>query len=234
MRLVIGCLLLAMPALAQLDSAALRAKFGEPLPRETFHVPPGFDLAVDYNAYNEVCQLEVPAEMPPAPDVTGPSNPTQEMQNFLANLAPESVRAEKLSGGQGKIIVRFKTAGCEPTPQPPEAAQLDSAVLRAKFGEPLHRETFRVRPEVEIAADYGASGQVCRIQVPPLAEYDREDVLAELVPDALRGQEIGRMMEQMGMAWVSIVEYERVTITEAGHGDTRDATNVRFKVEGCR
>jgi hypothetical protein len=34
MRLAVGCLLFALPALAQLDSAALRAKFGAPLNRE--------------------------------------------------------------------------------------------------------------------------------------------------------------------------------------------------------
>lgn len=34
--------------LRQLDSAQLRVKFGRPLDREVFRVPPGFDLVVDY------------------------------------------------------------------------------------------------------------------------------------------------------------------------------------------
>ena len=76
MRLALGCLLLALPALAQLDSATLRAKFGAPLNRETFHMPQGFDLTVDYGAGNQVCKLAVPAEMPPQPDVSGPFNAT--------------------------------------------------------------------------------------------------------------------------------------------------------------
>jgi hypothetical protein len=45
--LAVCCLLLALPALAQLDSYTLRAKFGAPLNRETFHLPEGFDLTVD-------------------------------------------------------------------------------------------------------------------------------------------------------------------------------------------
>ena len=38
----------------------------------------------------------------------------------------------------------------------------------------------------------------------------------------------------MGPAWASFVEYEHVTIAETGHGDTRNATAVRFKTEGCK
>ena len=65
------CLLaLAFPAYAQLDSAQLRAKLGSPLRRETFRVPPGFDLVVDYAADNQVCKLQVPALMPT--DADGP------------------------------------------------------------------------------------------------------------------------------------------------------------------
>jgi hypothetical protein len=139
MRLALGYLLLALPALAQLDSAALRAKFGAPLNRETFHMPQGFDLTVDYGGRNQVCRLEVPAEMPPQPNASGPFNPTQQMQDFLADLVPNSVR----------------------------------------------------------------------------------------------GKELSRMMEQMGLAWASIVEYEHATIVETGHGDTRNPTTVRFKTEGC-
>ncbi len=78
MRLDVGCLLLALPALAQLDSASLRAKFGVPLNRETFHMPQRFNLTVDYGAANQVCKLEVPAEMPPQPNASGPFNPCGE------------------------------------------------------------------------------------------------------------------------------------------------------------
>jgi hypothetical protein len=95
MRLALGCLLLALPALAQLDSAALRAKFGTPLHRETYHVPRGFDLIVDYGAENQVCKLEVHA-LPPREDRSGPYNPKQEMEAFLLDLVPSSMRGKEL------------------------------------------------------------------------------------------------------------------------------------------
>jgi len=96
-RFFLCCLLFALPAAAQLDSAALRAKFGAPLNRETFHMPQGFDLIVDYGAGNQVCKLEVPSEMPPQPDVSGTFNPKQQMQDFLADLVPDSIRGKELS-----------------------------------------------------------------------------------------------------------------------------------------
>lgn len=116
----------------------------------------------------------------------------------------------------------------------PALAQLDSSTLRAKFGQPLNRETFRVRAGLDLAVDYGASGQVCTIEIPVLqTPKDTEAFLAELVPDSMRGKEISRMTEMFGMAWLSFVEYEHVTIVESGHGDTRNPTTVRFKTEGC-
>ena len=51
-------LVLTLPAFAQIDSAQLRDKFGAPLSRETFRVPLGFDLVVDYGAGNQVCSCK--------------------------------------------------------------------------------------------------------------------------------------------------------------------------------
>jgi hypothetical protein len=86
MRLALGCLLLALPALAQLDSSAMRAKFGPPLNRETFHVRAGLDIAVDYGANQQVCAIEIPVL------------PTQnDTEAFLGELIPASVRGKELS-----------------------------------------------------------------------------------------------------------------------------------------
>jgi hypothetical protein len=98
-RLAVCCLLLALPALAQLDSAALRAKYGGPLHRETFHLPRGFDLIVDYGAENQVCKLEVPAEMPLPEGASGAYDPKQDMQAFLLNLVPASMRGKEVTRG---------------------------------------------------------------------------------------------------------------------------------------
>jgi hypothetical protein len=138
-RFVLCCVLFALPAAAQLDSAALRAKYGAPLHRETFHLPRGFDLIVDYGGRNQVCRLEVPAEMPRQPNAAGPFNPTQQMQDFLADLVPASMRGKELNRGMTQMslawasiveyehativetghgdtrnptTVRFKTEGC--------------------------------------------------------------------------------------------------------------------------
>ncbi len=52
--------LLSTTAFAQLDSSALRAKLGQPVNRETFHMPAGFDLIVDYGMTGQVCRIGGP------------------------------------------------------------------------------------------------------------------------------------------------------------------------------
>jgi hypothetical protein len=81
---------------AQLDSSALRAKFGTPRNRETFHMPSGFDLIVDYGVSNQVCKLELPALMPTNETVRRSSEMKQRMYEFLADLVPGSMRGKEL------------------------------------------------------------------------------------------------------------------------------------------
>jgi hypothetical protein len=95
--------------MAQLDSAALRAKFGAPLHRETFQLPRGFDLTVDYGADNQVCQLEVPAEMPPPEGQSGAYDTEQDMQAFLLDLVPASMRGKEVARGL-KVIGGFSVS----------------------------------------------------------------------------------------------------------------------------
>ena len=106
MRLKLNCLLcflaLALPGSAQLDLAQLRAKLGAPLSREVFHVPPGFDLVVDYGAGNQVCRLQVPALMPTDAKVQNADDMRQKMHAFLAELVPDSIRGKELQRSQGQ------------------------------------------------------------------------------------------------------------------------------------
>ena len=44
-------------------------------------------------------------------------------------------------------------------------AQMDTSTLRAKYGEPLARETFKVRPNIEAVVNYGTGHQVCKIEM---------------------------------------------------------------------
>jgi len=89
-----------LPVFAQLDSSTLRAKLGQPLNQETFHMPAGFDLIVDYGTGTTlVCRLEVPAMMPrdPAAKISNTTELKQRMYDFLADLVPASERGK---GGQ--------------------------------------------------------------------------------------------------------------------------------------
>jgi|ERR1700693_4096168 len=78
----ICCLGFALPAVAQLDSSALRSKYGPPLNRETFHMPEGFDLVVDYDAANQACKMEVPALMPTNAQVPNIDEMKRRMYDF--------------------------------------------------------------------------------------------------------------------------------------------------------
>jgi len=87
-----------LPLFAQLDSSALHAKLGQPLNRETYHMPAGFDLIVDYGISTQVCKLEVPALMPrdPSAKVSNTTELKQRMDDFLADLLPASERGKEV------------------------------------------------------------------------------------------------------------------------------------------
>jgi hypothetical protein len=86
----------ALPVVAQLDSSALRSKYGPPLNRETFHMPVGFDLIVDYGAASQVCKLQVPALMPTNEQVGNAAVKKQRMYDFLADLVPAATRGNEV------------------------------------------------------------------------------------------------------------------------------------------
>jgi len=126
-------------------------------------------------------------------------------------------------------------------------AQIDGAAfasdLRAKYGPPLARETFTARPGIEMVVDYAANGHVCRIQLPPIGQSAEhgvltaqavDDFMAELLPVPMRGKELERGAETMGLVSISFVEYEYVTITEAFQALKRTGIAVTFAKEQCR
>jgi hypothetical protein len=98
-RLIVCGLVFAWPAAAQLDSASLRAKFGSPLNRETYHLPSGFDFTVDYGANHQVCRLLVPALMPSDEKISNTDVMRQRMYAFLSELIPTSIRGKELRRG---------------------------------------------------------------------------------------------------------------------------------------
>jgi hypothetical protein len=97
----ICCLGFVSPAVAQFDSSTLRSKYGPPLNRETFHMPEGFDLIVDYGTANQVCKLQVPALMPRNERISNAAEMKKRMYEFLADLVPDSMRGNE----QGTLMV---------------------------------------------------------------------------------------------------------------------------------
>jgi hypothetical protein len=125
-------------------------------------------------------------------------------------------------------------------------AQIDGAAfasdLRAKYGPPLARETFAVRPEVEMVVDYADNGHVCKLQLPPVAPGPDsglittqaiDDILTELLPPNIRGKELNRTYFAMGLASGSVVVYENVTIHKMLQGEQPTGVTVTFKNEEC-
>jgi hypothetical protein len=128
----------------------------------------------------------------------------------------------------------------------PAIAQIDgvalSAELRAKYGPAVKRETFLI-PAGEMIVDYGATGRVCRIGLPPVAPDNRQpgmksakamdDFLLELIPAARRGKELGHSITMMGAPGISVVAYENVTIAVMLQGQERTGITVTFPKESC-
>jgi hypothetical protein len=126
-------------------------------------------------------------------------------------------------------------------------AQVDTYKLRDKYGPPLDRETFTVRPGVEMVVDYGSGKQVCRIQLPFGIQYGGtvpadavtkkmiDTILEEVVPPSIRGREIKKMMVMTPAAYSSsMVDYEHITILEEKTAGVEIGISVTFKDAACQ
>lgn len=129
----------------------------------------------------------------------------------------------------------------------PAFGQLDAYTLHSRYGAPLDRETFTVRPGIEMVVDYGPSTQVCRIQLPSGMQFvgavpegavtkkQIDEVLNEVIPLSIRGKELNRMWSATGaFAVSSVIEYEHVTIAELQVGGVGRGITVTFKDDGCQ
>ena len=122
--------------------------------------------------------------------------------------------------------------------------QIDSSNLRSKYGPPLDRETFMVRPGIEMVVDYGAGRQVCQIQLPAgdhmvgsvpgvVTKQQIDEVLAEVVPSSVRGKEINRGIIATGAPMFFLTYYEHVNIGEVKVNGTGTGITVTFKDPAC-
>jgi hypothetical protein len=124
-------------------------------------------------------------------------------------------------------------------------AQVDATSLRAKYGQPLDRETFTVRPGIEMVVDYGPSKQACKIQLPSgkkivgtapvgaITKSQIDEVLMEVVPPSIRGKELGRMAQATGAPMIFVTEYEYVTIGEFKIDGRGKGITLTFKDPAC-
>ena len=105
-----------------------------------------------------------------------------------------------------------------------------------------------MRPGIEMVVDYSPTGtHACQLQFPGEAPFPRDvgpgvgvnlkklmdEVVEEIVPVAMRGKELGRICQAMGLPGMCSKDYELVTIIEPMTGDRRTAVVVRFKTADC-
>src|SRR5258706_2186697 len=123
--------------------------------------------------------------------------------------------------------------------------QMDTSTLRAKYGEPIARETFQVRSNIEAVVNYGTAHQVCKIDLPPgsyvnpphgASNHDVDRVIDELVPPSVRGKEINKGVMRAARIAVSRTEYENITISELldpDHPGMRAGVTIPFNRSDC-
>lgn len=123
--------------------------------------------------------------------------------------------------------------------------QMDTSTLRAKYGEPIARETFQVRLNIEAVVNYGTGHQVCKIGLPPgsyvsppheATNQQVDEVIDELVPPSVRGKEISKGVVSAARIAVSRTEYEHITISELldpDHPGRRTSVIITFKRPDC-
>ena len=123
--------------------------------------------------------------------------------------------------------------------------QMDTTTLRAKYGEPLARETYQVRPNIEAVVNYGTGHQVCKIELPPgsnvnpphgASNHEVDQVIEELIPPSVRGKEIGTGTLSLSRASVRLIRYEHVDIAEPqdpDHPGQRTSVTITFNRPDC-
>jgi hypothetical protein len=112
------------------------------------------------------------------------------------------------------------------------AAQLDSETLRAKFGPPLNRETFRTPQGFELIVDFGPNHEVCRLEMPGEPEPEMRRFLDDLVPESMMGKEVTHGHWSIGGISISHVIYEHAIVKETTVAGRSRTLSVEFRKEG--
>jgi hypothetical protein len=96
--------------------------------------------------------------------------------------------------------------------------------LHNRYGEP-DRERFAARPGIGLTVEYGSDHLACYAvleppqpliytedQIPLMSSEAVTEVLEEIVPVAMRGKEINKMIHQSGCNVANMTDYENVFI----------------------
>ena len=117
--------------------------------------------------------------------------------------------------------------------------QMDSTTLRAKYGEPLTRETFKVRPNIAAVVNYGTGRQVCNIEISQAQSATRQEVdqvIDELAPPSTRGKILNQGIAVAGRLSEMITSFEHVNISEPqdpDHPGRRTGVTITFNRADC-
>ena len=98
-----------------------------------------------------------------------------------------------------------------------------------RYGDPT-LERFQARPGISVTVEYGSDHLACQIVIqPPRSLFHSEEnlplmssgavteILEEIVPAQMRGEEIGRSITAMGCNEFEVVEYGNVSIMRSTH-----------------
>lgn len=114
------------------------------------------------------------------------------------------------------------------------AVEWDASTLREKYGEPLARETFHIRPDLEVIVNYDAGGKVCKFEIPrSTSNQQLDELIDELVPPSVRGEKLlGPHINATGGGHCTRQYfYEKVAISEPydlDHPDRRKGVTITF------
>jgi hypothetical protein len=120
------------------------------------------------------------------------------------------------------------------------AAEWDDSTLRVKYGEPLARETFRVRPDLEMIVNYGPDQKVCTIEIPRSTSHQQlDELIDELVPPSVRGEKVvgPHIVATGGGHCMRCYLYEKVVTSEPydlDHPDSRTGVTITFNRPDCQ
>lgn len=101
--------------------------------------------------------------------------------------------------------------------------------LRSRYGE-ADRERFTARPGISLTVDYGIDHLACDAliepprrllsaeeHVPLMSSDSVTEILQDVAPSAMRGEEISRAVSVSGCDQVHTTEYENVSIMRSTH-----------------